>query len=383
MSRTVKIIFWLVIALVVLLLAYQVFNSPIEDDTIQIGFIGPLTGEVSDRGESARNVISMAFEEINNAGGIDDKKIEVTYEDGGCNGQDAASAMKKLAKNEKIKVVIGGLCDSESLAAVLIAEENKILLLSPGSSSAELTNISKYFARTYPSNSIQGSVLSEIAYKDKQWKKVAFIQEQLDYPLSIFEAFKKSFESMGGEVVKEEFPVDTSDFSSALTKLKSEEPDAVFINIETAVIIEMILKQIRDLKWELPLLVTDVVGNDAEIVEKNSELLEGALTAELSVSVSNEKFEQLAKNYELKYKEELSFQGYAQVEYDTVFMIKDAITEVGYDANKIASWFRSVKDWQGASGSITLNKDGDRKGGYVPKIILDGKAIELKQDSEE
>ena len=148
------------------------------------------------------------------------------------------------------------------------------------------------------------------------------------------------------------------------------------------IIIEMILKQIRDLKWELPLLVTDVVGNDAEIVEKNSKLLEGALTAELSVSVSNERFEQLAKNYELKYKEELSFQGYAQTEYDTVFMIKDAITEVGYDADKIANWFRSVKDWQGASGSITLNKNGDRKGGYIPKIILDGKAIELKQDSE-
>ena len=63
-------------------------------------------------------------------------------------------------------------------------------------------------------------------------------------------------------------------------------------------------------------------------------------------------------------------------------MLKDAIKEVGYEADKIADWLRSVKDWQGASGSITLGSDGDRDGGYISKIILDGKTIELKQDSE-
>ena len=382
MNKTIKIIIWLIVALIILLFAYQLFSRPVEDSSIQIGFIGPLSGEMSDRGESAKKVINLAFEEINNAGGIDGKKIEVIYEDGGCNGKDAVKAMKRLIKNEKIKVVIGGLCSSESLAIVSVAEENKILLLSPGSSSSDLTNSSEYFIRTYPSDSIQGEVLSKIAYKDKQWKKVAFIQEQLDYPVSIFEAFQKSFESMGGEVIKEEFLVETSDFSPPLTRLKSEDPDAIFINIETLPIIEIILKQIRDLKWELPLLVTDVIGNDIEIVEKNFELLEGALTAELSISTNNERFEQLSKNYELKYKEELSFQSYAQAEYDTVFMLKDAIKEVGYEVDKIADWLRSVKDWQGASGSITLGSDGDRDGGYISKIILDGKTIELKQDSE-
>jgi branched-chain amino acid transport system substrate-binding protein len=383
MSRTVKIIFWLIVALIVLVLSYQLLNVPVEDSTIKIGFIAPFTGESSDKGKLVKDITSMAVEEINETGGIDGKKIEVIYKDGGCNSSAATSAMQKLASDEKIKVVIGGFCDSESLAAVPIAEENKIFLLSSRSSSADLINISKYFARIYPSNNDQGSVLSEIAYNDKEWKKVAVIQEKLDRPLNIFEAFKSNFELMGGEVVKEEFSAETSDFSPALTKLKKEESDAIFVNIETSSIIEMILKQIRDLKWELPLLVTDVVGSDEKIIEENSKLLEGALTTELNINISNNKFEQLAKDYELKYKEELPFQSYAQTSHDAILMIRDAITEVGYDADKIAEWFRSVEDWQGASGLITLGDDGDRDDGYVVKIILDGKTIELKQDSDE
>ena len=139
----------------------------------------------------------------------------------------------------------------------------------------------------------------------------------------------------------------------------------------------------RDLKWESPLLVTDVIVSNAEIVEKNSELLEGALAAEFGIDPSNEKFEQLAKNYELKYKEELPFQNYSQTEYDAVIMLKDAIIEVGYEVDKIADWFRSVKDWQGASGLITLGDDGDRDDGHIFKIILDGKIIQTYPKAQE
>ena len=383
MNKIIKIIIWLVIALVILLFAYQLFSRPVEDDSIQIGFIGPLTGELADQGESAKNVISIAIEEINNAGGIDGKKLEIIYEDGKCNGKDAANAMKRLVANNKVKVVIGGFCDEESLAAIPIAEENKVFLLSPGSSSSDLTNISKYFARIYPSDAIQGVVLAKVAYEDRKWKKIAFVQEQSDYSLDIFEAFKNNFESMGGEVIKEEFPTETTDFNSILTKLKKEDPDALFIDVQRAAVIEIILKQMRDLKWESPLLVTDVIVSNAEIVEKNSELLEGALAAEFGIDPSNEKFEQLAKNYELKYKEELPFQNYSQTEYDAVIMLKDAIIEVGYEVDKIADWFRSVKDWQGASGLITLGDDGDRDDGHIFKIILDGKIIQTYPKAQE
>ena len=79
MNKIIKIIIWLVIALVILLFAYQLFSRPVEDDSIQIGFIGPLTGELADQGESAKNVISIAIEEINNAGGIDGKKLEIIF----------------------------------------------------------------------------------------------------------------------------------------------------------------------------------------------------------------------------------------------------------------------------------------------------------------
>jgi len=378
MNSTVKAIIWLAAVLIVLVAAYYFIGRPTEGEVIKVGFIGPLTGDAASYGEPERNVVQLAIEEINGAGGVKGKKLEVIYEDGKCNGKDAANAMQKLVSVDKVKVVLGGFCSSESLAAVPIAQENKVFLLSLGSSSPDLTGISTFFARTYPSDASQGAVLAEVAFNQKKWKTVAFVQEQLDYPLGIYKAFSANFEKLGGKVFKEEFPEGTTDFRSVLTKLRAAKPDAVFVDTQTPAAAERVLKQIKDLKWRPMLLISDAVSGHKETVEKNADLLEGALAAEFGVDPTNPKFDQLAKAYQVKHNTELPFQSYSQTEYDGVYMVKDAIEAVGYDAEKIAEWFRTVKDWSGASGLVTIGDDGDRDGGHVPKIIVKGKVEKLQ-----
>ena len=173
----------LVVEIIIIGGAMPLTDKPAEKESIKIGFIAPLTGEAATYGLMGQNVVKLAADEINAQGGINGRHLEIIYEDGKCNGAAAATAIQKLVEFDKVEVVFGGFCSSESLGAEPIATQNKVLLFSLGSSSPALTGKSPFFARDYPSDASQGAVLAEIAYNKKGWRNVALIQEQLDYPL--------------------------------------------------------------------------------------------------------------------------------------------------------------------------------------------------------
>jgi branched-chain amino acid transport system substrate-binding protein len=343
----------------------------------KVGVLLPLTGDAAAYGEPMRNVLELAAEEINKEG-INKKPVELIFEDSKCSGKDAASAMQKLVSVDKVQVVIGGFCSSESLAAVPIAAQNKVLLFSAGSSSPDLTGVSPFFFRNYPSDASQGKVLAEVSYDSKKWKNVAFIQEQLDYPLGIFKAFSATFEKLGGKVMKEEFPTNTSDFRAALTKLKAGNPDALFIDTQTPAAAARILTQLAELKWSPAILISDAVAGDQKTVADNAASLEGALAAEFGTNPSNAKFQALLAAYKAKYNEDAPYQSYAQTVYDSLFMVRDGIMNSGYSGEKLARWSRTIKNWEGASGKVTIGPDGDLVGGHVAKMIKNGK-VEIYQ----
>src|SRR3989344_5259538 len=188
-----KNVIWALVVIVILTLLFTWGGDKVPKETgpIKVGVIAPLTGDAAAYGEPLTNIVKMAVEEVNNAGGVDGRTIELVIEDGKCNGKDGGSATQKLVNVDGVKVILGGFCSSESLAAIPIAEAAKVLVLSAGSSSPDLTGASPYFFRNYPSDSAQGKVLAQIAYNDKGWKKVAFLQEQTDYAVGIYKAFEE------------------------------------------------------------------------------------------------------------------------------------------------------------------------------------------------
>lgn len=395
MSKEIKMIGgFLVIIVVAFLVWYGVGRQKSTDQTrteagqqqeagaltasVKVGVIVPLTGDAASYGETARNVFRIATDEINTAGGVKGRPLELIIEDGKCNGGDAAAAMQKLANVDGVAAVIGGFCPSESLAAVPIAEQKKIALFSAGSSNPELTGKSPYFMRNYPSDASQGAVLADVAVK-RGWKKVAFMQEQLDYPLGIYKAFAIQFQRNKGAVVKEEFASTAADVRLSLKKLRAEKPDALFIDTQTSAASERVLKQVKELRWTIPLLFANSLLIDPKIIEVNKDALEGAIAAEFGVYPENSKFKALVETYKGRYGTDMPYQSYAQTEYDAVFMVRDALIAVGEDGEKISQWLRSTIGWEGASGAITIGGDGDRVGGYVSKVIKGGKA-ELLQE---
>jgi branched-chain amino acid transport system substrate-binding protein len=340
---------------------------------IKIGFISPFTGEAAEYGNNLEKVVALAVNEINQAGGVNGQQIEIIYEDGRCNGEQAVTAAQKLINIDQVKLIIGGLCSSETLAMVPLAEQNQVFVLSPGSTSPDLENISQFFARDIPSDSNQGKVLAQIAYQDKAWRKVAALVEQQDYTLGIYKFFDQYFSGFGGETLKEEYKVGETDFRTALIKLKSANPDALLIANQTPSAVSRVLKQLKEIGWQPALFLTDSTISDAGVVKDNATQLGGAIGANYGVDPENPKFKQLAQNWQKTYGKELPIQSYSQTFYDAVYILTDAIKTVGDDTTKIATYVRNLKNWQGASGTVNL-ENGDPLAGFTAKVVEDGKA---------
>ncbi len=367
---------WIVIALIIVVVIVVLASSNKgETGPIKIGVMLPLTGDAAAYGEGGRNTYQLATEEINAAGGIKGRNLELVIEDSKCTAAAAAGAAQKLYNVDHVQVVLGGFCSSESIAAVPIAAAAKATLFSPGSSNPGLTGMSPFFFRDYPSDASQGKVLADASFKDKGYKTVAFIQEKTDYADGIFKAFSDEFASLGGTVTNESFPTANTDFRAILSKVKNSKPDAVFIDTQTPAVSDRIIQQAQQLKYKPAIIINDATAGDVDTIAKNKDFLEGAITAQYGTDPTNLKFQHLLSAYKAKYNAELPYQSYGQTEYDAVYIVKEALLANGNDGQKIAAWSRTIKDWEGASGKVTILSSGDRDGGHVPQTVKEGKVV--------
>ncbi|MFA5001298.1 MAG: ABC transporter substrate-binding protein [Candidatus Paceibacterota bacterium] len=375
MKKNIIILSIIVVLLAVFIIWGYLRQGAQDPGTIKIGFIGPITGDGAVYGVPLNQIAQLAVDEINQKGGIGGKLMEIIFEDGKCSGQDGATAAQKLINVDKVKVITT-LCSNESLAALPIAEAAKVAIISPGANSMELSGKSPFFFRIYPTVTAEGLVFANLAYgQDK--RKVAFISEQDDFTQGVYKAFTTNFTRLGGKVIKEEFLPGTRDFKTPLTKLKKQNPDVLFINPLNPNTGNIILKQIKEMGWKIQLIINDPMTGEPFLAD-NKDLLEGAWASEFKVDPTNSKFQHVIKAYKDKYGSDVPYQSFAQTEYDVVYLIKDAIKAVGYDGEKIAAWGHSIKDWQGASGLITIDSNGDRVGGSVAEIIRGGKLEKIK-----
>jgi len=350
------------------LTAKQEFHRE-DTDTIVLGFIAPLTGDASLYGEPKRNTVELAVAEINIAGGINGHLLEVLYEDGKCDGYRATQAAQMLIE-AGVEIILGGFCSNESVSAEPITTEAEVFLFSAGSSSPDLTDVSPFFARIYPSDASQGVVLANSAYA-RGWRTVAFMQEQLDYPLGIYNTFRQRFTALGGSVISETFPTSQRDFGDAIRRLQQQSPDALFVDTQTSVAAARIIEEVSNNEWSVPLILSDSVAADEQFIAENAVALNGAIAALFSVDESNERFIHLEKSYEEQYGP-LVYPQYMQTVYDAVHMVADALMAVGNDGEAVARWVREAEGWSGASGRVDIGKNGDRLGGHKLKVIRGG-----------
>jgi branched-chain amino acid transport system substrate-binding protein len=200
-------------------------------DTIKVGEYASLTGKEATYGAAMHEGTVLAIEQANAAGGVLGKKIELITEDDQSKAGEPSNAVTKLISKDGVVAVLGEFASSRSLEGGPICQNNKIPMISPGSTNPAVTQIGDYVFRVCFTDPFQGTALANFATGTLNAKKVAILTDvKSDYSKGLAKFFKEKYLADGGVVVSElDFNGGDKDFKAQLTTIKNSNPDAILV----------------------------------------------------------------------------------------------------------------------------------------------------------
>jgi len=335
-------------------------RTALSPDMVRIGSLIPLTGKCRTFGENVRRGIELAVEKINNAGGIDGRKIAVLYEDDHCEASYGIEAINRLLAEGAVSAIIGAVVSPVTLAVAPIAESHKIILISPTSTNTRLRNAGDYFYRVCPSDAAQGVYLARFAREQLAAKKAAVIYQDNEYGSGLKDSFVEDFLKLDGEIVLiDRFKsIEESDMNGILERVKSKMPDIIFLPafIHDA---PSVLKAARNLGLNQVFLLGDA-ANQRELIDKAGNAAEGVLIAALSFGYGEtdtevEDFRQLYINrYGVEPETDA---GYA---FDAMLVLAEAARLGGGPTRLgIARGMKLIRDFRGVTGLTNFDTNGE------------------------
>jgi branched-chain amino acid transport system substrate-binding protein len=333
--------------------------------TIKIGANLELSGGVASYGQSASEGIDLAIEEINKNGGINGSKLEVVKADNKSDAAEATSSAIKLVSQDKVAAIIGAATSTNTLAQVQVADDNKVVLVTPTGTNPTITNkdgkVNDYVFRTCFIDPFQGNVAANFALNTLKVKTAAiYIDSASDYSKGLAAAFKESFTKAGGKIVSEEaYVAKDTDFRATLTRIKSANPEFIFLPGYYEEV-GLILKQARDLGIKAPFMGGDGWDSPKLAEIAGAKPLENTyITNHYSSGDKDATVQKFVEAFKAKYNGK-SPDAFTALGYDSVYFLADAIKRAG-DASpeKIKEAMAKTKDLQLVSGKLTINDKHD------------------------
>jgi len=344
-------------------------NNGATGDTIRVGVYGDLTGPTASFGQSTKNGVQLAFEEINAAGGVNGKKLEMIPEDDQGTPEKAKTVISKLISQDKVQAVIGEVASTNSLAAAPVAQEAKIPMISPSSTNPQVTEKGDYISRVCFIDPFQGSVMAKFAANTLKAKTAAIFGDvNSDYSKGLTTFFEQEFTKLGGRVVaKESYTQQDPDFKGQLTKIRELNPDVIYIPGYYGQV-GIIAKQARELGMNQPLLGGD--GWDSpDLWKLGGDALKNAyISNHYSAENPAPEIQNFVKNYTAKFG--TAPDSLAALAYDAAKVLADAIKRAGgaNDSAKLKDAINATKDFAGVTGSITLDAN---RNAVKPAVVLE------------
>jgi branched-chain amino acid transport system substrate-binding protein len=336
-------------------------------DTIKVGVYGDLTGQTSSFGQSTKNGIELAVEEINAAGGVGGKKIQLVIEDDQGRPEQAKTVVSKLINQDKVQAVLGEVASTNSLAAAPVAQEAKIPMITPSSTNPKVTETGDYISRVCFIDPFQGSVMAKFAANTLKAKTAAVLGDvNSDYSKGLTQFFEQEFNKLGGKVIaKEAYTQTDPDFKGQLTKIRELKPDVIYIPGYYSQV-GIIAKQARELGMDMPLLGGD--GWDSpELWKLGGAALKNAyISNHYSADNPAPEIQNFVKAYKAKFN--VVPDSLAALAYDAAKVLADAIKRAGgTDPAKLKDAINATKDFAGVTGKISLDSG---RNAVKPAVVL-------------
>ncbi|HXZ86623.1 MAG TPA: ABC transporter substrate-binding protein [Myxococcota bacterium] len=342
-------------------------------DTIPVGHVASMTGDTATFGRSADEGMRMAIEELNGAGGVLGKKLELLTEDDRSVTEEARTAAEKLIQRDHVVALLGEVASSRSLAAAPEAQRAKVPMISPGSTNPKVTEVGDYIFRACFIDPFQGAVMARFALNELHAKRLAILFDfKQDYSVGLADFFRATITKSGGEIVADErYTSGDIEFRAQLTTIRAANPDAIFVpGYYTE--LGLIAKQARELGINVPLLGGD--GWDSEkTLEIGGDAVEGYFFSTHYAADSDDPHVQdFVKKFSAEYG--ATPDAMAALGYDTAGILADALRRAGSsDGEKLRDAIAATQGFAGVTGRISIDQNRNARKDAVVLQIRGGK----------
>lgn len=362
------------VVLVVLLGAYYlIFTNPENQtsttptstpESIKIGLMIPLTGEppLLGVGESILASAQLAVKEINEAGGVNGRPVEVVFEDDQCSSEGGIAAITRLVVLRQATAILGSVCSEAMAAGSSVAQVAGVPTIIIGAGAADLTATGEFIFRIYPADLAQARAAAAHLSQSLKKAKAAVLAVDSAWGKMMADVFTARFTELGGKVIfNQSVATDIKDASKVAAKIKLLKPDMIYLPLPAPTGVT-VMKSLAEYKvraevfgtylWDVPLVATakDANGNNYFVPK--------------SVGADD-----LATKIKTVTGKEASI--YSPFVYDSLKFLADVMKQAGTDKKSIRTGLVSVSYDKGYSAPI-VEFDDKRE---LKNVVLDVKHI--------
>ena len=349
-------------------------------DTVKIGVNMELSGAVATYGQSTVDGIELAIDEVNAAGGIDGKQVELVKYDNKSDAAEATTLATKLMTEDDVACVLGPATSGAFKAEIPVANDNKVPVISGSATADDVTvdasGVKEYAFRICFNDSYQGTAMANFAYKNLKVKKVVIILDNAsDYSKGLAKSFKDTFTEVGGTIAAEEaFVAGETDFNAVITKIKDKDFDAIFIPgyYQEA---GLIIKQARAQGIDVPIMGAD--GFDSPTLVE----LSGAAAANdiyFSNHYSSLDEESVVVDFIKAFKEkhDKDPDAFNALGYDLAKFACDGIGRAGGEGGEaLKDALAGTEEFKGVTGTFSVDENHNPVKAVVVIEMQDGKQV--------
>jgi branched-chain amino acid transport system substrate-binding protein len=358
--------------LAALAIATLVATPALAQQTIKIGFFAPITGPVAADGASAKQSVELAVKDVNAAGGIKGKKIELIVYDDRLNPQEAVAIASKLIEKDQVVGVVSGSYSGPTRVTAPIFAKAGMPMVAGYAVHPDVTKAGESNFRNGFLGEVEGGAAGEYAVKVLKSKSPAVINMDNDFGREISAGFIKRAEKLGAKVVVQQvykYPGE-KDFRPFLTRIKDAKPDLIFAAGYYDVA-ALIVRQAKELGLTVPILAEE--GFDSpKFIELAGKDAEGVIIAtNLDRDDPRPVVQNYLKNYKAAYGIDPDMVGASS--YDAFMILANAIERAGTDQKAVIKALLETKDYNGLTGRLTRFFKGEVIKPVQFQIVKDGK----------
>lgn len=347
-----------------------------EGGAAKLGVVSYLTGGGAAYGQSQKEGLDLAMEEINAQGKV---KIELLYEDSRGSNTEAINAVNKLINKDNVVGIIGPTLSGEMFAAGPIANQAGVPIMGTSTTAEGITDVGEFvFRNALPESSAVPQAVKKSVEKYNLKKVALMYSSNNDWAVSGYKTMEQALKDNGVEIIATEtFADKDTDFSAQLTKIASLKPDAVMVSSlyqEAA----LVLKKAREIGITVPFVGTNGF-NSPELIKIAGDAANGAVVASpWYPGKENDKIKKFVADYKAKYNKVPD--QFAAQSYDALYIYASALEKAGSttDRAKLRDSLADIKDFEGVTGKFAFDEKRNPLMDATVLIVKDGQFTELK-----